>query len=82
MNAAAERHLAKAEGYLTRGESFYHRAVEEIVAAQTADSTLSNREIGKRFDRSEAWVRKLVQWHTSGSTSISPYSEDGPHSRA
>jgi hypothetical protein len=80
MNKSAEKHLAKAGDFLEKGESFYHKAAGEIVAAQRADSTLSNREIGEQFGRSKEWVRQLVQWHTSGTTSPTPYAETGrPH---
>lgn len=38
-----------------------------------ADPQLSQREIGERLGRSGKWVRQLVQWHTSGATSPTPY---------
>lgn len=78
MNAAAERHIAKAEGYLAKGEEFYLKAAAEIVAAKKADTTLSNREIGKRFGRSEPWVRKIVAWATTSSDrrGPAPYADD------
>lgn len=58
-------HLAKARDYLARGEEFYARAADEIIAAQKADPTLGYREIGARLDRSEKWARMLVRWRTS-----------------
>src|SRR5215831_13192087 len=58
MNTKAEGHLAKAEGYLAKGDAWYAKAADEIIAAQTADTTLSNRE---------KWVRSLVQWRTTSS---------------
>jgi hypothetical protein len=67
VNQAAEQHLAAAEEYLGKGEAFYRRAVDEILAAQTADPAVSNREIGERFGRSEKWVRDLVRWRTTSS---------------
>lgn len=75
MNRDAERHLDKAAGYLERGEGYYRKAAEEIIAAQTADPTLSNQEVGQRFGRSKDWVRKLVQWRTTGAVPISPFAE-------
>jgi hypothetical protein len=65
VNRSAREHLDKAEGYLDKGNGFYRKAAAEIVAAQQADSTLSNGEIGKRFDKSATWVRDLVRWHTT-----------------
>jgi len=73
MNKSAEKHLAKAEELLEKGEGFYHKAAAEIVAAKESDPSLSNPEVGKRFDRSEQWVRQLIRWHTSGDGSPSPY---------
>src|SRR5215467_8163704 len=71
MNTKAEGHLAKAEGYLAKGDAWYAKAADEIIAAQTADTTLSNREIAARFNKGEKWVRSLVQWRTT-STPESP----------
>jgi hypothetical protein len=65
MNQTAERHLAKAGGYLAKGDDFYGRAADEIIAAKEADFTLSNQEIAERFGKSEKWVRLLVTWRTS-----------------
>src|SRR5262249_25019365 len=48
--------------YLGRGEEFYRRAAEEIVAAKAADPTVTNATIGERFGRSDWWVRQLVEW--------------------
>lgn len=73
MNRQAEQHLAKAEKYLGKGEEFYRKAAQEIVAARDADDTLGFREIGARFDRSEKWVRDIVQWHTSAEGVPSPW---------
>lgn len=58
-------HLARARDYLARGEEFYARAADEIIAAQKDDPTLSGREVARRLERSETWVRTLVQWRTS-----------------
>lgn len=81
MNREAERHLAKAEDYLGKGDGWYRKAALEIVAAQKADTTLSNREIGERFGRSKDWVRQLVTWVTTGEPgSTSPSWNRGSHS--
>lgn len=73
MNTLAEKHLAKAQGYLAKGDGFYRKAAEEIVAAQEADHTLSNREIGERFDKSASWVRDIVRWSTTSQGVASPW---------
>ena len=67
LTLRAEGHLAKAEGYLAKGDAWYAKAADEIIAAQKADTTLSNREIAARFDKGEKWVRSLVQWRTTSS---------------
>jgi hypothetical protein len=66
MNQAARKHLDRAKDLIERGESYYRKAAEEIIAAQKADPTLSNREIGEWFGRGKDWVRNLVLWHTNG----------------
>lgn len=66
MNTEAQRHIDKAVGYFEKGEGFYRKAAEEIIAAKKADSTLSNEEIGKRFGKSRYWVERLVTWATTG----------------
>lgn len=72
MNQRAEKHLVKAKTFIEKGDSFYAKAADEIIAAMAADHTLSNREIGERFNRSREWVRVLVQWRTSGKPSGAP----------
>lgn len=58
-------HLAKARDYLARGEEFYARAADEIIAAQKEDPQLGQREIAERLGRGVRWVNTLVQWRTS-----------------
>jgi hypothetical protein len=62
MNREAEQHLTKAGDYVARGEEFYRKAAEEIIAAKEADSTLSNYEIARQLDRDEYWVRKMIDY--------------------
>jgi hypothetical protein len=79
-NATAEHHLAKAGEYLGKGDEFYARAAAEIIAAQKADSTLSQRQIGERFGKSQKWVARLVTWGTSESPATTPIDwERGSH---
>jgi hypothetical protein len=77
MNQNAEQHLARAADYVARGEEFYRKAAEEIVAAQQADPTLGYREIGEWFGHSKSWVNRVVRWSTSvPSTGQLPSSEE------
>jgi len=73
MNRAAASHLAKAEDYLTKGDQFYRKAGAEIVAAMEADSTLTQRQVGERFGKSQTWVNELVRWHTSDRDTDTPW---------
>jgi len=77
MNKQAEKHLRRAEGFLERGDDFYGKAADEIIAAQEADSTLGNREIGERFGKSRDWVRLLVAWRTTGDHDRTPFAVKG-----
>lgn len=54
-------HLAKARDYLARGEEFYARAADEILAAQKQDG-LQQKQIAEYLGRSPSWVNLLVQW--------------------
>src|SRR5262245_18845813 len=65
MNPAAERHLVQAQKHVAKGDEFYWKAGQEILAAQKADPTLSHKEIGRWFDKSAEWVRALVQHVTT-----------------
>lgn len=72
-------HLTAAADFIARGENYYRRAADEIVAAMREDTTLSYREVGRRLDRDESWVRRLVQWRTSAAPAT-PFG--GPAERA
>jgi len=74
MNRAAEKHLTKAETHLARGNEFYAKAADEIIAAKAADTSLSNKEIGQWFGYSGDWARSLVAWRTSGDDRPTPRS--------
>lgn len=60
-----ERRLNKAKDWIERGNEFYAKAADEIIAALKEDPTLSQREVGQRLGRSERWVRNLVQSRTN-----------------
>lgn len=59
-------HLAKAKEYIGRGEDYYRRAAEEIVAAMKEDPTLGYRQIAKTLGKGTTWVGDIVRWHTNG----------------
>jgi hypothetical protein len=66
MNAQAEKHLGRAEGFLARGDEFYAKAADEIIAAREADPSLTYDEISERFGKGLSWLKKIVAWRTSG----------------
>lgn len=82
MNRDAEQHLARAREYVGKGEEFYRRAADEIIAAQKADPALSNREVGEWFGRSGDWVRLLVRQATNGEDLTTPFGGDTDFNRA
>lgn len=82
MNKSAERHLAKAAGYVAKGEEFYRKAAEEIVAAREADPALTQRQIGERFGRTQHWVSYLLKWYQDPDTQGSVFSTDTPRRKA
>lgn len=75
---AARREWSRSNrDYVARGEEFYRKAAEEIVAARGEGATWT--EIGDFLDRSDEWCRKVASWHetpakTTKSTTL-PFSE-------
>ena len=60
MNQAAERHIAKAEEYLGKGDGWYEKAGREMRAAKDAGATWV--EIADRLGRGTTWVKTVVDW--------------------
>lgn len=58
-------HLDRAAKYAAKGNEYHWKAGQEIVAAQRANPALSTREIARRIDMSEAWVRDIVRHVTT-----------------
>lgn len=72
-------HLARAKDYIARGEDYYRKAAQEIVAAMEADPTLSYRKVGEQLGHDRTWVARLVKWSTSVSPAHGPFG--GPDAR-
>lgn len=67
-------HLAKAKSYIAKGEDYYRKAAEEIVAAKKGDPGLTNGAIAVKLGRDESWVRKLIAWvNNSAAPPTSPF---------
>ena len=66
MNRSAKQHLDKAKDYVAKGEEFYRKAAEEIIAAREADPTLTQREIGKAMGRSDHWISQILRSFPDG----------------
>lgn len=58
-------HLARAVEYIAKGESWYAKAADEILAEREENDT-SWREIAERVGKSSRWCRTIVAWRTSG----------------
>lgn len=67
------KHLVKAKDYIGKGEAFYRKAADEVIAAQAEDTTLGYREIGEAVGRSYEWCRQLVKWRTSVTDQGTPW---------
>jgi hypothetical protein len=69
MNAKADTLLTEAKAEVEKGDGHYLTAAKKIVAAQKADTTLSNQQIADRVapGKGEKWVRDLVRSYTSSS---------------
>lgn len=61
----ATLHLARAKAYLAKGEGFYRKAAEEIVAAMAEDTTLGYGRVAYAIGKSESWCRDIVSWSTN-----------------
>lgn len=73
MNQSAERHLAKAETYIGKGESFYRKAADEILAAKEADPSLSTRDIAARVGLAHSSVARILKWAGGGAAAATPF---------
>lgn len=65
MSKDSVDHLERAKTYIGKGEDYYRRAAEEIVAAKAENPTLGYREIGEVLGRHASWCQRLVTHFTS-----------------
>jgi hypothetical protein len=70
---SATAHLDKARDYIARGEDYYRRAADEIVAAMADDPTLGYGRVATTLGKSEKWCRQIVQWSTNPEGPPSPF---------
>src|SRR5262245_66212021 len=65
-------------GESSKVEGSNRKSADEILAAQKADPSLGQREIGKRFGHSQAWVRDILKWAAAehSSTRSSPFARE------
>jgi len=78
VNDQAAKHLAKAEGYLDKGDGWYRKAGEEILAAREAGASYA--ECGDRLGRSKSWCEKIAAWAkvpANGASAPTPFAEPG-----
>lgn len=62
----AKQHIDRAKDYAAKGDDYYAKAADEIIAAREADPTLGWRAIAKTVGRSRYWCEQIVRWRTSG----------------
>jgi hypothetical protein len=77
MNTAAQKHLARALSYIEKGEAFYMKAAEEIMAARTEGATWN--ECGDELGRSFQWCKDIVAWAKTPANrrKSTPYARSG-----
>lgn len=80
--ADAANHLARAKDYIGRGEEFYRKAAEEIIAAQGSDPSLGYGRIAKTIGKGETWVGDLVRWHTNPRGRETPFGGEAHNERS
>lgn len=74
--------LERAKQYIAKGDDFYAKAADDIIAAMEEDTTLSYRQVAERVGKSPAWVSDIVKWRTSVSGPLTPFAEkDAPGER-
>lgn len=69
-------HLSKAKNYIAKGEDYYRRAADEIIAAREEDPTLGWPAVAERVGMSRTWCQQLVQWRTTRQATGSPFARD------
>ena len=68
-------HISLAREYIAKGEEFYAKAADEIIAA--FDEGAGYAAIARGLSRSETWVRDLAAWRRTGLESPNPQ-DPGP----
>jgi hypothetical protein len=79
MNRNAQRHLDRAKTYLDKGDGFYEKAADEIIAAR-GETPLTWKEVAAAVGKSAKWCQQVVAWRESGSTNLpKPEWQRGSH---
>ncbi len=72
-------HLIKARELVARGDEFYARAADELIAAGVGNpGGTSYREAAEAVGKSETWCKDIVRLRTNGQDLTSPWSHDTP----
>jgi hypothetical protein len=74
-------HLARAREYIGRGEKFYGKAADEVIAAMKADPLLTFVGCDKRLGRYKGFSSRLVTWRTKGGNTEQPTPWAGEYDR-
>lgn len=70
MNRSAEAHIARAKGHLAKGNEYYAKAGEEILAARKEGATWP--EIADGMEQSESTVRRVAEFAKTPASGMSP----------
>jgi hypothetical protein len=67
LDVTENRHVAKARDYLGKGDGYYERAADEMIAAQ--DDGMSTRQLAAALGRSQQWIATVIKWGRDHSSS-------------
>jgi hypothetical protein len=57
-------HLSRAAEYIAKGDGWYSKAADEIIAARKEDVQLTWKQTAEKVNRSDSWCRRLVAERT------------------
>jgi hypothetical protein len=63
-------HLARAREYIGRGEEYYRKAADEIIAARLADPTLTFTAIDEQLGTYKGFAGNLVRWREANNENL------------
>lgn len=75
-------HLSKAAEYASKGDAWYAKAADEIIAARE-ERPLTWKQVAEGVGKSDTWCRRIVEWRVSGDANLpNPDWKRGSHATA